>query len=144
MKNHFESQATRIHRWSNFQLPNPYKKIGWSIVIGAFLLMIAKKFVDEPEWVKPLLRNLMILGFLMVSISKEKIEDEFMASLRGVTYRLAFIMGALYTIIQPYIDYGVSYLINGKAELDTSYFQVILFILLVQIMYFNVLKRVMK
>ena len=70
------TERNKLHRWGRFQLPNVYKKVGWSIVASAFALMIAKGFFDEPTWVKPVLRNLMILGFLMVSISKEKIEDE--------------------------------------------------------------------
>ncbi|UJH68318.1 hypothetical protein [Allomuricauda sp. SCSIO 65647] len=144
MKEFCESEVAKLRRWGNFQLSNRYKKIGWIIVIAAFLLMVANKFVDGPEWVKPIMHNLMILGFLIVSISKEKVEDELMVSLRGLSYRLAFIMGVLYTLIQPYVEYGVNYLVNGKAEMSTSYFQVILFILLIQIMFFNMLKRAMK
>ncbi|MFD2588501.1 hypothetical protein ACFSQJ_16305 [Croceitalea marina] len=142
MKNICESERNKLHRWGKFQLPNKYKKIGWAIIIGAFVLMIAKKFVDEPTWVKPVLRNVMILGFLMVSISKEKIEDELMASLRATSYRLALIIGVLYALIQPYVTYGIESLLDpANAKIDNGYFQVLLYILLVQIMFFHALKR---
>ena len=142
MKNICEAEHNRLQRWSKFQLPNRYKKIGWSIVIGIFLLMIAKRFVDEPTWVKPVLRNVMILGFLIVSISKEKIEDELMVSLRATSYRLAMVIGVLYALVQPYVTYAIETLIDPvNAEIDQGYFQVLLYILLVQIMFFNVLKR---
>lgn len=113
--------------------------------MGTFALMIAKKFVDEPTWVKPLLRNVMILGFLIVSISKEKIEDELMANLRSISYRLAIIIGVLYAMVQPYVTYAIETLIDPEgAKFDNSYFQVLLYILLVQIMFFAALKRSMK
>ena len=137
-----KAERDKLQRWGKFQLPNGYKKIGWSIIIVTFLLMIAKKFVDEPTWVKPVLRNVMLLGFLIVSISKEKIEDELMTSLRATSYRLALIIGVLYALVQPYVTYAIESLIDSKnAELDNGYFQVLLYILLVQILFFNALKR---
>ena len=140
-----ESERTRIERWGKFQLPNSYKKIGWGVVIVSFLLMITKLFFDEPKWVKPLLRNTMLLGLLIVSVSKEKIEDELMASLRSISYRLAIIIGVLYATVLPYILSGILLLIAPDwAEMDTSYFEVLLYMLFVQIMFFNVLKRSMK
>ena len=142
MKNICKAERNKLQRWGKFQLPNTYKKIGWSIIIVTFLLMIAKRFVDEPTWVKPVLRNVMILGFLMVSISKEKIEDELMASLRATSYRLALIIGVLYALVQPYVTYAIESLLDPvNAELDNGYFQVLLYILLIQILFFNALKR---
>lgn len=142
MNNFCETERNKLQGWSRFQLPNKYKKIGWGIIIGVFLLMIAKKFVDEPAWVKPVLRNIMILGFLVVSVSKEKIEDELMASLRAASYRLALIIGVLYALVQPYVTYAIETLIDPKnAAVDDGYFQVVLYILLVQIMFFHALKR---
>ena len=144
MKDFCETEKTSLQKWSNFQLPHRYKKIGWAVVILTLILMLGKKFVDEPEWVKPVLRNVMLLGLLMVSIAKEKIEDEFMVSLRAMSYRLAFIFGVIYTVVQPYIDYAVGYLIEGKGEFERGSFQVIIFMLLIQVMFFYVLKKSTK
>jgi len=140
-----ESEGDKLKRWSNFQLPNRFKKLGWGIIIGSFLLMMAKIFYDEPYWVKPLLRNIMLLGFLIVSISKEKIEDEFVKSLRAMSYRLALILGVLYSTVAPYVVFAIaSFIRPQRAEVDEGYFQVLLYILLIQILFFNALKRSTK
>ena len=137
-----EAEQRRLHKLNKFQLPNRYKKIGYYIMGISFSLMIAKIFFDEPTWVKPALSNILLLGFLMVSISKEKIEDEFIVSLRSQSDRIALILGVLYSIIQPYVNYFVEYLLRGdEASLDFSYFQVLYFILLVQLMFFHQLRK---
>ncbi|MFD2567591.1 hypothetical protein [Pseudotenacibaculum haliotis] len=143
MKESFcESERKRLDKMNKFQLAHRFKRIGWVIVIIAFVLMIAKKFVDEPSWVKPVLTNLMIVGFLLISLAKEKVEDELIDKLRAQSYRLAFILGVVYSLVQPYVEYGVDYLFNQeKAEMGFSYFQVLIFMLLVQIMFFTNLKR---
>jgi hypothetical protein len=137
-----ESERKRLEKMNKFQLSNRFKKIGWIVVLFAFALMIAKKFVDEPTWVKPILTNLMIVGFLLVSLAKEKVEDELIVKLRAQSYRLAFVLGVLYSLVQPYIEYAVDYLIDGdEASFGFGYFQVLLFMLLVQIMFFAQFKR---
>ena len=137
-----ESERKRMDRLNNFQLPNQYKKIGWYFVLFVFILMIAKKFIDEPSWVKPLLRNAMILGFLVISLAKEKIEDELIVKLRAQSYRLAFVFGVIYSLIQPYIEYVVDYLFNSDhATMGFSYFQTLIFMLVVQIAFFEQFKR---
>lgn len=142
MSDFCESEGKRLDKMNKFQLPHRFKRIGWSVVIIAFLLMIAKKFVDEPTWVKPVLTNVMIIGFLLVSLAKEKIEDELITKLRSQSYRLAFIFGVVYSLVQPYVNYGFDVLINQEeASMDFGYFQVLIFMLLVQIMFFANLKR---
>ncbi|MFY0604422.1 MAG: hypothetical protein JXQ93_10755 [Flavobacteriaceae bacterium] len=137
-----EKERSKLEKLNKFQLSNKFKKIGWSVVAIAFVLMIAKKFVDEPVWVKPVLNNIFILGLLLVSLAKEKIEDEYIDSLRSQSYRLAFVIGVIYSIVQPLVEYVVDYLIGGDdATMGFSYFQVLIFMLIVQIMFFYQLKR---
>jgi len=142
MSDFCESERKRLDKLNNFQLPNRYKKIGWYFVLFVFILMIAKKFVDEPTWVKPLLRNCMIVGFLIISLAKEKIEDELIVKLRGQSYRLAFVLGVVYSLVQPYIEYAVDYMLNtDDASMGFSYFQTLIFMLVVQIGFFEQFKR---
>ena len=62
---------------------------------------------------------------LVISLSKEKIEDEFIDSLRSQSYRLAFIMAIVYSLVQPVVNYAVAVLFNQDDELQGfSYFQV--------------------
>ena len=144
MANICESERKRLERMNKFQLPNSFKKIGWGVVFIAFALMIAKKFINEPPvWIKPALTILMIVGFLLISLAKEKVEDELMVKLRAQSYRLAFVLGVIYSLVQPYVEYGVEYLINAtEASMSFSYFQVLLFMLVVQIMFFTQFKRI--
>jgi hypothetical protein len=142
MSNFCESEKKRLDKLNKFQLSNKFKRIGWTVVVIAFVLMIAKKFVDVPVWVKPILTNVMILGFLLVSLAKEKVEDELIVQLRSQSYRLAFVLGVVYSLVQPYIEYAVDYLIDGKdVSNGFSYFQVLIFMLIIQVMFFEQLKR---
>tara|TARA_R100000789_G_C2961383_1_gene138042 strand:- start:167 stop:613 length:447 start_codon:yes stop_codon:yes gene_type:complete len=138
-----DKERNRIEKMNKFQLAYKYKRVGIIIAITAFSLMIAKKFIDEPDWVKPILSNLLLIGFLIISISKDKIEDEYIDSLRAQSYRLAFILSVIYSLIQPLVNYGVDFLLNEepKAFYDFDYFQVLFFMLVVQIMFFTQMKR---
>ena len=137
-----ERERTYLEKMNKFLLPKKFKTIGYYIAFGVFTLMILKKFVDEPLWVKPLLRKGLLFGMLLISISKDNIEDEFIESLRSQSYRLAFIMGVVYSLIQPVINYIVGSVIDSNETFnDFSYFEVLFFMLLVQLMMFWQLKR---
>lgn len=140
-----ERERSHLEKMNKFQLGNQYKKIGIIIAIGSFVLMIARKYVEDSEWVKPILHGVLLLGLLIVSLSKEKQEDEFIDSLRSQSYRLAFLMAIVYSLVQPLINYGVATLFNQDDELQGfSYFQVLFFMLIVQLMFFLQLKRMNK
>ena len=59
-----ENEKKRLDRMNKFQLSNTFKRVGWIVVLIAFALMIAKKFYEEPSWVKPALTNLMRPSFV--------------------------------------------------------------------------------
>ncbi len=140
-----EREQSRLNKMNKFQLSNSFKNIGYYIAFGIFGLMILKKFIDEPSWVKPLLRKGLLLGMLLISISKDKIEDEYIESLRSQSYRLAFIMAVVYALVQPVINYAVGFLLDKNETFnDFSYFEVLFFMLLVQLMIFWQLKRYNK
>ena len=137
-------ERTKLEQFLNkVQLSNSYKKIGFLITVLSFVVMIAFKFIDdEPLWIKQILKQAMIIGLLIISLSKERIEDELIESLRSKSYALAFIIGVGYTMLQPLANYIVD-LILGKQDSPTEigYVQVILFMLLIQVGFFEVLKR---
>ena len=137
-----DKETKMLNKFYNFQLANSYKKLGYYIAFGTFGLMIAKKFFEEPDWVKPALKVLLLIGMLVISLSKDKVEDELIDSLRSKSYRLAFIMGVLYALVQPIVNFAVGSVLNQDAELaGFDYFQVLFFMLLVQLMMFWQLKR---
>jgi len=145
MKKHSycESERKKIEKMSRFQLSNSFKKVGYIIAISAFVLMIIRKYFEGTEWLRPILQAVLLVGLLLVSLSKEKIEDEFIDSLRSQSYRFSFLLAIVYSLIQPLINFGVSYLLNENDELKSfNYFQVLFFMLIVQILFFNQLKRI--
>ena len=138
-----DCERTKIEKWSSFQLSNKWKKLGVYLCGIIFLVMIALKFTDaEPIWLKGLLRRGLLIGLLIVSVSKEKEEDEMITSLRAKAYTLAFIMAVVYALIQPLINHLVFDILGSTRKASSfSYFQVLSFMLIIQIMFFEVLKR---
>lgn len=140
-----ERERSYIEKMNKFQLSNSFKNIGYYFSFGVFALMIGQKFFDEPSWVKPALRGLLLLGMLLISISKDKVEDEFIESLRAQSYRIAFILAILYSLLQPFINYGVGLLFDKNETMEGfSYFQVLFYMLVVQLMVFWQLKKMNK
>jgi len=89
-----------------------------------------------------LLKPGLLLGLLLISISREKDEDEMIVQLRAQSYSLAFVIGVIDAFVQPYVNYGITFLAKPeKASLDMSQYQVLFFMLLVQIIFFYKLKR---
>jgi hypothetical protein len=140
-----EREKSQIEKMNKFQLGNQYKKIGYIIAIVTFILMIAKKYIEEPDWLKPLLHGVLLIGLLLISLAKEKLEDEYIDSLRSQSYRIAFILVILYSLLQPLLNYVIALLFNQDDELKSfDYFQVLFFMLIVQLMVFWKLKKFNK
>lgn len=137
-----EAERRRLEKFNKFQLPNYYKKIGIISAIVIFSLMIAKGFFDEPSWIKPVLSGLLLIAMLVISLAKDKVEDEYIDSLRSQSYRFAFIIVIIYSLVQPLINYGVGILFDETEKLNgLGYFQVLFFMLVVQLLVFYKLKR---
>lgn len=140
-----EQERSHLEKMNKFQLGNQFKKIGFMIAIGAFLLMIGRKYIEDLDWIRPISHGILLIGLLVISLSKEKIEDEFIDSLRSQSYRLAFLMAILYSLAQPLINYGLAMLFNQNDELKYfDYFQILFFMLIVQLMFFWKLKGMNK
>ena len=139
-----ECERTKLeHFLSKFQLPHPFKKVGAGIVVLSFVLLTVIKFIDtEPSWMRLFLKHVMIVGLLVISISREKIEDELIEILRSKSYALAFIIGVVYTMLQPVVNYVVNMILGTQEEVDNVYyFEVLLFMLLIQVGFYELLKR---
>ncbi|MAN58960.1 MAG: hypothetical protein CMC08_03895 [Flavobacteriaceae bacterium] len=127
----------------NFQLPNYAKKIGAIIAILSISALFILKGIDSDSiWTRYIVRNLFVMGLLAISLSRERIEDEMIKSIRSQSYAIAFIVGVLYAIVQPYVTFGVSYLINREnALLELNHWQLVTFMLLIQVMFFHALLK---
>ena len=137
-----ERERKQLQKMNKFQLHYKFKKIGYFLSLLAFALMIVKKFIDEPTWVKPVLSGILLIGMLIISLAKEKLEDEYIDSLRSQSYRIAFILVIVYSLVQPLVNFGVGLLFDESEKLQGfDYFQVLFYMLVVQLMVFWQLKR---
>ena len=132
IKNAEQCERTKIEQFLNkVQLPHSFKNIGIAVVVLSFVVLTVFKFIDdEALWIRPFLKHAMLIGLLVISLSREKIEDELIEVLRSKSYALAFIIGVGYTLMQPLANYVVDFVL-GKEDTPTEigYVQVLLFIL---------------
>lgn len=138
------SERTKLERFLNkVQLPHVYKNIGIGLMVLSFMTLTILKFIEnEAVWVGPALKHAMLIGLLIISLSREKIEDELIEILRSKSYALAFIIGVLYTLLQPLANYVVDLFLGSKdGPTEIGYVQVLLFMLLIQVGFFELLKR---
>lgn len=139
-----ECEERRISKFLNYKLPNHFKKIGW---IGFALIgvsLIATKFFDGDFGVLvEIFKKLLLVFLLVVVISKEKVEDEMVKSIRAQSFSFAFIGGVLYTLIQPIINLIVSSIVRPEKVIfeELGDFQVLWFMLIVYLVVFNKLKK---
>lgn len=137
-----ECEANWI-RGLHYLLPSVYRKIGIVLTIVSSIALILFFWTGtEQVFFKELTKALLLLSMLVISISKEKTEDEYTMSLRTKSYALAFIVGVLYTIFQPYINYGVDTILSAEKVTFTQLgsFPIIWFMLFVQLSFYHVLK----
>lgn len=139
-----ECERTKLESFlDKFQLPNGFKKLGITLFLLSFILLTIIKFTEnEPLWLRPALKQAMLVGLLVISISREKIEDELIQILRSKSYALAFIIGVIYIMLQPLVNQVVNFILGtSEAPDNMGYVQVLLFMLLIQVGFFEVLKR---
>lgn len=143
-----KNEEKRMDKFIRFQLSHSFKKIGWIILFVSVILLLVNRTIVEEPYIHMIMRhfilNSMIISLLMISLTKEKIEDELIVSLRAKSYRMAFIFGVLYSLVQPYTMLVIRSLKESEPTDSTntfSYFQVIIFMLIVQIAFFERFKR---
>ena len=140
-----EAEERRMNKILNFGLPNSYKKIGISLVAVCILFLISRKLFDLEisETIRFISKRVVLVGLLIVVISKEKVEDEMIQSLRGRAFTMAFIFGVIFTLIQPLFNYIASFIVEKDKEglTDVGDFQILWLLLTIYLLFFYMLKR---
>lgn len=91
-------------------LPVYFKKVGLLIIILAFVPVILVKVmsVEMVQTQQDLFRvftlNATILGLLLVSWAKDRVEDEMTVFIRLKAMALTFTWAVLYVIVSPFVD----------------------------------------
>lgn len=146
LKSSNDNELKSIEKITKYQLPNKFKAIGVGIFIISLLFILVIPFILENYEKNNLLdrvaKSVLLFGLLVISISKEKIEDELIITLRMKSYNYAFIGGVIYTLIMSSVNYFIVYINSSTRKIEgTSDFIVLALLLTMQIYYFWVLKR---
>ena len=140
-----ECEKRSLQKIINFRLPNQFLNIGLIISALAIVGMFYRAFAMEgdTEVLKSILKKVLLVGMLLMSVSRDKEEDELTVKLRMMSYAWAFITGVVYALVLPYVEFGVDSVVNSGTEQlkDLGDFQVLLFMLMVQLMCYHTLKR---
>ena len=145
MKKIMECEQRRFGKLVNFRLSSKFMNVGITIGAMSIVTMFVRAFAlgDDTEWLKLLLQKTLLIGLLIMSISKDKEEDEMVVALRSQSYAIAFVIGVLYALVMPYVEFGVDSVIasNVSEFKNLGDFQVLLFMLMIQLLFFHNLKR---
>lgn len=139
-----ECERNRLNKIQNYRLPIYFKYIGFVLFLISFLIIMSRIFIDDQsEIMKELGKKGFLIGMLLISISRDKEEDELTMKIRSQSYALAFVIGVIYALVMPYVDYGVSNVLKPEGETlkNLGDFQILIFMLMIQLMFYYVLKR---
>ncbi|WP_415376781.1 hypothetical protein [Patiriisocius sp. Uisw_017] len=147
VKSFMECERKSLEKMKRYQLPNRFKKIGIVIIVISLVAFFVNKFSIENIDVKLTAKYGILVGLLIVSISKEKIEDELITSLRMQSYTFAFIAGVIITLLtNPLFNYIANFISQRQQEnfQDVGDWEILWILLSVQVFYFEFLKRMNK
>ncbi|MGB5941504.1 MAG: hypothetical protein WBG71_01355 [Leeuwenhoekiella sp.] len=141
-----ECERKSLKKFTKYQLPHKFKKIGFVIFAVSFLSVFVIGFATEgasfEEIGKRVSKLGILIGLLIISISKEQIEDERVISLRMQSYAFAFIWAVIVSLVFPFVNYVVDAAFLEKTALqDTGDFFVLWMLLAVQVAFFHVLRK---
>lgn len=125
-------------------LPHSFKIIAFIGLILSVLAVLLFRFVmNDSTILLSVSSKLVLVSMLLISISKEKIEDEMITKLRVQSYSFAFLTGVIYALAMPMIDFlfdsVIEMQVSDYAEINVGI--VLWFMLFIQIAYFHVLKK---
>jgi len=138
-----ECERNRIQKVLDFRLPNSFKWVGVILLVGAFVLFFLRmQFPEQAEVLRNIGRKVFIVGLLCISLARDKEEDEMTVALKAQSYAIAFILGVIYALVMPYVEYGVSNIVHsgGEAYKELGDFQLLSFMFLVQLGFYYTLK----
>ena len=145
VKKIIECEQNKFTKNINFRLSSKFMTVGIAIVTLSIVMMFVRAFALEgdTEWLKLLLQKVLLVGLLIMSISRDKEEDEMITTLRSQSYAIAFVIGVVYALVMPYVEFGVDSVVESNVSefKNLGDFQVLLFMLMIQLLFFHNLKR---
>lgn len=141
-----DCERNSLEKLSKYQLPNSFKKIGFGLFWIGLPFLLANKLLGFASGLTLFIKYEILIGLLIVSISKEKVEDELITKLRMQSYAFAFISGVLFSLVLPVIDFLFDFLFARSTAIFNSMsdWSILWMLLSVQVFYFELLKRLHK
>lgn len=135
-----ERKQLTKYKW----LPYHYKKVGYALLVASITALIFILLADKNAFptFKLLAKDGLLVAMLLIAVTKDKVEDEFTMNLRVKSFALAFIVGMVFAIGQPYINYLVALAVKPEKAVFESMraYAIIWFMLFVQLGFYQVLK----
>ena len=147
VKSFMEYERKSLEKMKKYQLPNWFKKIGIGIILISIVAFFVNKFSIEDIDIKLISKYGILIGLLLISISKEKIEDELITSLRMQSYTFSFIAGVIITLLtNPIFNFIANFISQRQGEnfQEVGDWEILWILLSVQVFYFEFLKRMNK
>ena len=142
-----EGDIEKIDKFTGYQLPNKFKIVGLVVFIASILSIITslKLYmldVKYHELFERIALSSSVIGLLIISISREKIEDELIGKIRMQSYNYAVIVTVLIYLILPFINFTIVSIFSSIPKIEGSKDVSILGVLLMsQIFTFRKLKK---
>ena len=145
-KSIIECEIKSIEKLKRFQLTHKFKKIGMGIFLVSVLSFIIYNSFMDNSFIKHTARYGVIVGLLLMSISKEKIEDELIRDLRMQSYMIAFIGTVFIILFRPLFSLLVNPILAKQKDVFRGMgdWNVLLILIGIQLLYFEILKRFHK
>ena len=147
VKSFMKYERKSLEKMKRYQLPNWFKKIGIGIILISLVAFFVNKFSIEDVDIKLISKYGILVGLLLISISKEKIEDELITSLRMQSYTFSFIAGVIITLLtNPIFNFIANFISQRQEEnfQEVGDCEILWILLSVQVFYFEFLKRMNK
>ena len=126
----------------DFGFPPKLKQIGIVTFILFFIGLFVNALMIENQVLKYICKYGLLVSLIVISLSKEEVEDEMLQSLKLKSYTLAFLIAIIHTLLLPFINYIVDLLLGKEPVLQESGDWMILWLLLfIQVFYYEFLKR---
>ncbi|MFE3867655.1 hypothetical protein ACFX5E_06145 [Flavobacterium sp. LS2P90] len=146
LKSKTQGDIESINNITGFQLPYKFKIYGLVVfivsMISSILLEIYLEEYKYNDLIKRIAISTAIVGLLIISISKEKIEDELILKLRMQSYNYAVLGAVIVYLTMPFINLAIVASFSSIPKMDGSKDVAVLGLLLtIQILAFRKLKK---
>ena len=88
-------------------LPVPFRKVAFGIMIFSVLLIVlikSKILPIDKDIVKTISQTGILVSLLLLTLTKNKIEDELTSRIRLKAFASSFIFGVGYVIVDPFVS----------------------------------------